>query len=96
MSTKRKLDLCPGNARGRRKLRRERIRFKREMHKLAGMVMRVLSSPGIDDYVTTATQLEGIMRRHGASEAVVDVVRERFLKAYPQLKALVQQLKEKK
>lgn len=87
MSTKRKLDLCPGNARGRRKLRRERTRFKREMHKLAR---------GIDDYVTTATQLEGIMRRHGASEADVDVVRERFFNAYPQLKALVQQLKEKK
>jgi hypothetical protein len=171
VSTKRKLDLCPGNACGRRKLRRAKLRFKQallnskafvapvmtrdaffinipsggfpelpdavqdldrkpwprvelkpdievgpawdDVHEpvrlqpayrqpmsappiqssASNTVLRVLSNPGIDDHVTMATQFEGIMRRHGASEADGDVVRERFLKAYPQLKALAQQLK---
>lgn len=85
----------------RKKHRRERRALNRQyaeykQSSASDTVMRVLSNPGIDDYVTTATELEGIMRRHGASEADVDVVRERFFKAYPQLKALAQQLKGKK
>lgn len=171
--TKRKqgLDLCPGNARGRRKLRRAKLRFKHallkstafiapmthdsffinlpsggfpelpdavqeldrkpwpmielkpdieigpawdEIHEpercrepyrqpmaappiqsaASDTVLRVLSSPGIDDYVTTAAQMEAIARKHGMSDGDVRTIRERFFNAYPQLKALSEMVKK--
>ena len=48
------------------------------------------------DDVKIASGMEAIARKHGMRDEDIRTIQERFLKAYPQLKALAQQLKEKK
>ena len=101
---KRPIALCPGNARGRRKLKRYKAREKR---KLFGKI-RVADETRQGDGVSGRLQLKAfqdaemdgaqkaIARKHGMSDGDIRTLRDLFFKAFPHLKALAKQYKEER
>jgi len=87
---KQPIALCPGNARGRRKLKRYKAREKR---KLYGQLYAEGFSPS-GRALMTARRFAQQFMQHGMSAEDIRTLRDRFFKAFPHLKALAKQYKE--